>query len=48
MGGEEVKDSDMEMQCRRRISRETSESAYRWDSKVVRKIEIVDIGNSVE
>ena len=32
----------------RRIARESSESAYRWDSEGVGEMEIVGIGNSVE
>ena len=48
MGRDEVKDSDMVRDSNRRIARETSESAYIWDSKGVRKAEIDDNGNSVQ
>ena len=48
MGREEVKDSDMVMDSCRCIARETSESAYIWDSEGVGKTEIDDDRNSVE
>ena len=47
-GREEVKDLDRVMDRSRRISRESAELAYIWDSEGVRKMEIVVIGNSVE
>ena len=48
MGGEEVKDSDMVRKSSQCIARESSESAYIWDSKRVGKTEVFGIGNSVE
>ena len=47
-GGGEVKDSDKVRERSRSIARETSESAYSWDSKGDGKTEVVGIINSVE
>ena len=48
MGGDEDEESDRVMDDCQRIARETPESAYSWDSKGVRKTEIVDDENSSE
>ena len=48
MGGEEVKDSDMVRKGFWRIARESSESAYSWESEGVGKMEYADIGDNVE
>ena len=45
---DEVKESDMVIYCYSCIARETQESAYSWDIKEVRKMEIVADGNSVD
>ena len=47
-GEEEVKESVMVRDSNRRISRETLESAYIWDSERSGKTVIVQDGNSVE
>ena len=48
MGRDEIKDSNKVMDGCRRIARDTSESAYNWDSERAGKTEIVGEGNSVE
>ena len=48
LGGDKVKDSDAVTESSRRIARETSDLAYRWDSYRDRKKEIVDDGISVD
>ena len=47
-GRDEVKNLDTMREISRRISRETSELAYSWDSDVVGKTEIVDDKETVD
>ena len=46
--GDEVKDSDRVRKGCRRIERETSESAYSWDSEGDGKMELAGIGYNVD
>ena len=47
-GVDKVKESGVVMEYSQRISRETSESAYSWDSDRFGKTDIVDNGISVD